>query len=588
MSISSSDIILTDEIGSGEFGVVNKGRIISMSLVVAVKKLVSEDPESIEKFKLEAAQMQSLEHKNVLKIIGTQFESSPFMIVLEHMPNGDLKSYFNTVGGEDIIGISHVIKLVSDVAAGFSYLQSKKFVHRDLAARNVLLDDKFTAKIGDFGMTRQLFSSEYYHTGSTGTQWALPLRWMAPESYTDGTWNLRSDVWMFGVLIWEIFSRCTLPWAGLQDKDVIRNIQFRAKLKQPDKCPNEFYFDIMLSCWRLDPFARITGDEIESAVQQYIEENKINRQWDNLIWPARTTLILNREEPVVIDTESVDAIKIINGLEIDLGSITIGHLLGQGAFGEVHKGVLVKSDGAIDVAVKTIKGLCSLEERRKFTDEAKLFALLHHPNIVSCIGVHLSSDPLLIVLELMQCDLKSHFKKTASVSSYHLMSAVLQIGRAMEFLSSKKIIHRDLAARNVLVGNDGLKTVKLNDFGLSRSLSSSNYYKKSSNDKIPVKWMAPESVIERKYSSASDVWSFGVFCWEVFEHGKTPYSGMTVDNVVTYLLRGNRMSKPQECPDAIYDLILQCWQLEVDARPSFKTIVSLLEETAEGEEESRL
>ena len=82
---------------------------------------------------------------------------------------------------------------------------------------------------------------------------------MAPESFTDGTWNLHSDVWMFGVLLWEIFSHGELPWAGLQDKDVIRNLQLRAKLHQPDGCPNDFYFDIMLSCWRLDPNARISG-----------------------------------------------------------------------------------------------------------------------------------------------------------------------------------------------------------------------------------------------------------------------------------------------------------------------------------------
>ena len=120
----------------------------------------------------------------------------------------------------------------------------------------------------------------------------------------------------------------------------------------------------------------------------------------------------------------------------------------------------------------------------------------------------------------------------------------------------------------------------------NKNLSSS--YKKTSNDKVPVKWMAPESVIDRKYSSASDVWSFGVFCWEVFEHGKTPYPGVMLENTMNYVLHGNRMDKPQECPDPLYDLMLQCWQIEVSTRPTFHTIVSLIEEIAEGEEESRL
>ena len=132
----------------------------------------------------------------------------------------------------------------------------------------------------------------------------------------------------------------------------------------------------------------------------------------------------------------------------------------------------------------------------------------------------------------MQCDLKSYFKNTVTVSSYLLTNVTLQIAKAMEYLSAKRIIHRDLAARNVLVGMDGLKTVKLNDFGLSRTLTTSSYYMKTSDDKVPVKWMAPESVIDRKYSSASDVWSFGVFCWEVFEHGKTPYPGVMLENMM--------------------------------------------------------
>ena len=206
-----------------------------------------------------------------------------------------------------------------------------------------------------------------------------------------------------------------------------------------------------------------------------------------------------------------------------------------------------------------------------------MFAVLHHPNIVKCVGVTLQAEQLLILLELMQCDLKSYLKRTISVSTSQLFHAALQIANAMAYLSSLRIIHRDLAARNVLVSTSGIQTVKLNDFGLSRTLSTSQYYKKASNDKIPVKWMAPESIIDRKYSSASDVWSFAVFCWELFEHAKTPYPGIAVDGVVTFVLRGNRMAKPQECTDAMYDLMLQCWQLEPKSRPPFSAIVSMIE-----------
>ena len=337
----------------------------------------------------------------------------------------------------------------------------------------------------------------------------------APESFTDGTWNLRTDVWMFGVLLWEIFSHGKLPWTGLQDKDVIRNIQLRAKLEQPAECPNEIYYDILLSCWRLDPFARITGEDIERLVQQYIVDNDSMIQSHDLIWPAKVETDTIQEN--VDNTENGAALISIAHLEIDPANLTIGALLGHGAFGEVHAGILNINDVSTEVAVKTIKGQCSLEERRKFIEEARLFVLLQHENIVKCVGVHLESEPLWIVLELMQCDLKSYFKKSITISLPQLINVTLQVATAMEYLSSKKIIHRDLAARNVLVGINGLGSVKLNDFGLSRTLTTSNYYKKTSNDKIPVKWMAPESVFERVYSTKSDVWSFGVLCWEVSE-----------------------------------------------------------------------
>ena len=145
----------------------------------------------------------------------------------------------------------------------------------------------------------------------------------------------------------------------------------------------------------------------------------------------------------------------------------------------------------------------------------------------------------------------------------------------------------------MLVGTDGLKTVKLNDFGLSRTLSTSDYYKKVSSDKIPVRWMAPESIVDRKYSSASDAWSFGVFCWEVFEHGKTPYPGLSLEALITFLLRGNRLGKPESCPGALYDLMLQCWQVDAKARPAFSVLVSMVsaamrESDDDDEEESRL
>ena len=199
---SRDDLVIAEEIGHGEFGVVYSATVQSSREMVAVKMLKDSSDVAQELFRKEASRLTELKHANIVSILGTMFEKSPYLIVLEYMAHGDLKSYLSSLSGSSALQIHHHVKLSLDVTAGFSYLQRKKFVHRDLAARNVLLDDKFTAKIGDFGMARQLFASDYYHTTEQKTNWTLPLRWMAPESFTDGTWDLRTDVWMFGVLIW--------------------------------------------------------------------------------------------------------------------------------------------------------------------------------------------------------------------------------------------------------------------------------------------------------------------------------------------------------------------------------------------------
>ena len=149
-----------------------------------------------------------------------------------------------------------------------------------------------------------------------------------------------------------------------------------------------------------------------------------------------------------------------------------------------------------------------------------------------------------------------------------------------------------VVGRNVLVGNDGLSTVKLSDVGLSRTLAGSDYYRKVSNTKVPIKWMAPESVLERLYTSASDVWSFGVLCWEVYALGEAPYSQMRYHEIIIILDKGYRMPRPVLCPAEVYGdglmvprmtgcrytMIEQCWSKEAGERPSFKVIRSVLEE----------
>ncbi|CAK9299225.1 unnamed protein product [Gordionus sp. m RMFG-2023] len=157
-----------------------------------------------------------------------------------------------------------------------------------------------------------------------------------------------------------------------------------------------------------------------------------------------------------------------------------------------------------------------------------------------------------------------------------IMSFTHQIATGMEFLASKRMIHRDLAARNILVCLN--KVVKISDFGLARDIYDKTTYLKQSNGKVPIKWMAPESLIHNVYTSLSDVWSFGILLWEIITLGATPYPGIEYANLANRLLGGYRMLKPIQCPDYLYEIMLNCWQLDPQARPEFSKLRNSIED----------
>ena len=205
--------MLEKEIGRGEFGVVMKAIGVDLpgcdpTQAVAVKVLKQSQSEGdVNAFIREGARLKELSHDNVIRLIGVCLTGEPYYIVLEYMPHGDLKTLLRKCKSCSIeLHVDHLLSFALDVSRGFEYLQQQQFIHRDLASRNVLVSASFVCKIGDFGMARRVYRSEYYAASQSRSLTAgtltLPMRWMAPESYFDGTWDLKSDVWMFGVLLW--------------------------------------------------------------------------------------------------------------------------------------------------------------------------------------------------------------------------------------------------------------------------------------------------------------------------------------------------------------------------------------------------
>ncbi|XP_056157026.1 protein-tyrosine kinase 2-beta [Lampris incognitus] len=255
-------------------------------------------------------------------------------------------------------------------------------------------------------------------------------------------------------------------------------------------------------------------------------------------------------------------------------NIILGRILGEGFFGEVHDGIYKSPTGErIPVAVKTCKD-CSHDMKEKFLGEAELMKDLDHPHIVRLVGV-IEIDPVWIVMELYEHGELGNYliEQQLTLTTATLVLYCLQIGKAMAYLEGRNMVHRDIAVRNVLVASP--ECVKLGDFGLSRHIEEEDYYK-ASLSRLPIKWMAPESINYRRFTTASDVWMFGVFVWEVLSFAKQPFFWLENGQVINQLEMGVRLPKPDLCPQTLYSLLKQCWVYKPDIRPSFTQLVCSL------------
>lgn len=261
------------EIGSGQFGVVYIGTAQGLSsdgkpLKVAVKTLQSDDPSAKQDFLAEANVMKAIDgSRHIVRLLGVCTDTEPFYMIMEFIKRGDLKEVLRDArpktGTPAPFGQRRLAQMGADVASGMAYLASMTVVHRDLAARNCMVTDDYTCKIGDFGLTRKTYSREYYRMTASCP---LPIRWMAPECLNDGVFHTASDVWAFGIVLWEIATFGKLPYTKLENMDVAERIQEGDyRMPEPRGCPRGMYA-IMLRCWEEEPEDRDAFDDISSAL----------------------------------------------------------------------------------------------------------------------------------------------------------------------------------------------------------------------------------------------------------------------------------------------------------------------------------
>ncbi|XP_068700593.1 ephrin type-A receptor 5-like isoform X3 [Montipora foliosa] len=266
--------------------------------------------------------------------------------------------------------------------------------------------------------------------------------------------------------------------------------------------------------------------------------------------------------------------------EIERNKIKLDKMIGQGEFADVYKGILQTPKGKQAMAVKVLRPGSDEKNQKDFLSEASIMGQFNHPNVIQLTGVVTQSRPMMIVTEFLANGSLDYFLKSrkGELSTTQLLGMAKDVACGMVYLSEMNFIHRDLAARNILVGDN--MSCKVSDFGLSRELADDNPESEyeTQGGKIPVRWTAPEALQHRTFSSASDVWSYGILLWEIMSFADRPYWEWNNYDVINRVKTGYRLPPPMSCPKVVHDLMLNCWDSDKNKRLKFSDIVTRIDE----------
>ncbi|CAL8309333.1 unnamed protein product [Lota lota] len=509
-----------------------------------------------------ASMMRQVSHKHIVLLHGMCGRNQENIMVEEYVQLGPLDQFM--MRQQVPLSTQWKFQVAKQLASALSYLEDKKLVHGFVCTKNILLArDGLDASEG--GPFIKLSDPGIPITVLTREVCVGRIPWIAPECIkTVNNLSVAADKWGFGTTLWEICYNGEVP---LKDKMLTEKERFysaECQLATPD-CKE--LAQLMTHCMNYDPKMRPFFRAIVRDMDMLVEQN-----------PSIKPVPTQEVDPTRFEKRFLRKIR-------DLG---------EGHFGRVE---LCRYDPRGDrtgelVAVKSLKPENREEQNNNLWKEIGILKELYHENIVKYKGIcqEEGSPAIKLIMEyLPEGSLKDYLPRHRNKTTNDLISYAVQICKGMEYLGSRNYIHRDLAARNVLVENES--TVKIGDFGLTKSIKENKtYYKVNDDHDSPVFWYAPECLLQRRFYLASDVWSFGMTLYELITYcdpqsspmalflkmiGRT-HGQMTVTRLVTILDEGRRLPRPDPCPEEVFNLMRKCWQHAPDMRITFKQLIEEL------------
>nr|XP_003472309.1 tyrosine-protein kinase JAK2 [Cavia porcellus] len=580
--IRNEDLIFNESLGQGTFTKIFKGIRREVGdygqlheTEVLLKVLDKAHRNYSESFFEAASMMSQLSHKHLVLNYGVCVCGEENILVQEFVKFGSLDTYLKK--NKNSINILWKLEVAKQLAWAMHFLEEKNRIHGNVCAKNILLireEDRKTGnppfiKLSDPGISITVLPKDIL-------QERIP--WVPPECIENPkNLNLATDKWSFGTTLWEICSGGDKPLSALDSQRKLQFYEDRHQLPAPKWTE---LANLINNCMDYEPDFRPSF-------------RAIIRDLNSLFTPDYELLTENDMLPNTRMTASLSsgAFEDRDPTQFEERHLKFLQQLGKGNFGSVEMcryDPLEDNTGEV-VAVKKLQH--STEEHlRDFEREIEILKSLQHDNIVKYKGVCYSAGRrnLRLIMEYLPYgSLRDYLQKHKErIDHKKLLQYTSQICKGMEYLGTKRYIHRDLATRNILVENEN--RVKIGDFGLTKVLpQDKEYYKVKEPGESPIFWYAPESLTESKFSVASDVWSFGVVLYELFtyiEKSKSPpaefmrmigndkQGQMIVFHLIELLKNNGRLPRPDGCPDEIYMIMTECWNNNVNQRPSFKDL----------------